>query len=253
MTREDRVAQSFLYGTVAAELRDRIKRGVYAPGRRIPTEAELVREFRVSGITVRRAIRDLVLEGLLQGRRGAGVFVCDRRRIVRSLGGDFKASIGDEIRRAGEEPGIREQSLALVRPTADLAARLRLPRGARVYRHEKLVLADGEAVSVDVAYLPRALGDRIKPALAREFIFPLLLARGIAIGAIDFTVQGDTVSEPEARLLGLPVGFPVLVVDYTPLAAGGRPLMTGRVLSRADRFTYAFRLRLGGGRTPIAL
>ena len=179
---------AFLYRTVATELRDRIKRGIYRPGQRVPTEAELVREFRVSGITVRRAIRDLVLEGQLQGRRGAGVFVRERRRVVRSLGDDFRASLGDEIRRAGEEPGIRELACALVEAPEDVARRLGLRPGTRVYRHEKLVLADGEAVCIDVAYLPRRLGDRVKNGLAREFVFPILLARGVSIPSIDFTV-----------------------------------------------------------------
>ena len=232
----------FLYQTVATELRDRIKRGIYRPGQRVPTEAELVREFRVSGITVRRAIRDLVLEGRLQGRRGAGVFVCERRRVVRSLGDDFRVSLGDEIRRAGEEPGIRQLSCELVPAPEAVAKRLRLRSGTRVYRHDKLVLADGEAVCIDVAYLPQRLGDRVKAGLAREFVFPLLLAAGASIPSIDFTVEGDLLSEPENRLLGLPVGSFALVVNYTPLDAHGRPVMTGRSVSRADRFTYAFRL-----------
>jgi GntR family transcriptional regulator len=243
-------SNAFLYRTVAMELRDRIKRGIYRPGQSVPTEADLVQEFGVSGITVRRAIRDLVLEGLLRGRRGAGVFVCERRRVVRSLGGDFRASLGEEIRRAGEEPGIRELACELVAVPDEMARRLGLRPGARVYRHEKLVLAGGEKlvlaggepVGIDVAYLPRRLADRVKAGLAREFVFPLLLTAGIAFPSIDFTVEGDTLSEPESRLLGLTVGSPVLVVNYTPLDRHGRALMTGRSVSRADRFTYTFRL-----------
>jgi GntR family transcriptional regulator len=235
-------SDSFLYRTVTTELRDRIKRGIYRPGQRVPTETELVREFRVSGITVRRAIRDLVLEGLLQGRRGAGVFVCERRRVVRSLSGDFRTSLGDEIRRAGEEPGIRELACELVDAPDEVAKRLRLPPGARVYRHEKLVLAGAEPICLDVAYLPQRLGERVKTGLGREFLFPVLLAAGVSMPSIDFTMEGDTLSEPESRLLGLPVGAPALVIGYTPLDTRGWALMMGRSVSRADRFTYAFRL-----------
>jgi GntR family transcriptional regulator len=235
-------SDALLYRMVAAELRDRIKRGIYDAGQRIPTEAELVREFRVSGITVRRAIRDLVLEGLLQGRRGAGVFVCERRRVVRSLGGDFRDSLGDEIRRAGEEPGIRELACALTDAPGEVARTLRLRSGTRVYRHEKLVLAGSEPVGVDVAYLPRRLGQRVKAGLAREFVFPLLLGAGVGIPVSDFTMEGATLSETESRLLGLPVGSPALAVRYTPRDRSGRALMTGRSVSRADRFAYAFRL-----------
>jgi len=235
-------SDTLLYRVVAAELRDRIKRGVYGPGERVPTEAELVREFRVSGITVRRAIHDLVLEGLLHGRRGAGVFVRERRRVVRSLGGDFRTSLGDEIRRAGEEPGIREMACELIVAPDDVARRLGARPGTRVYRHEKLILAGEEAVGIDVAYLPRPLGERVKNGLAQDFVFPLLLAAGVGMPFIDFTVEGDTLSEVESRLLGLPHGAPALVVNYTPLDRRRRAIMTGRSVSRADRFTYAFRL-----------
>ena len=83
----------FLYRTVARALRGRVGDGTYAPGSRIPTEDELVREFGVSGITVRRAIRDLTTEGLLLGRQGLGIFVTDQRRIVRTFGAELRASI----------------------------------------------------------------------------------------------------------------------------------------------------------------
>jgi hypothetical protein len=43
-------------------------------------------------------------------------------------------------------------------------------------------------------------------------------------------------------LLGVPHGAPALVLKYTPLDRRRRPLMTGRSVSRTDRFTYAFRL-----------
>ena len=80
-----RAAGRFLYAQVAEELRRRIVQGVYGPGSRIPSEADLVREFQVSAITVRRTVRDLQFEGLLVGRQGLGVFVSDKRRIRRSL------------------------------------------------------------------------------------------------------------------------------------------------------------------------
>jgi GntR family transcriptional regulator len=234
--------RGFLYSTVAAELRDRIKRGIYPPGWQIPTETELVRDFRVSTITVRRAIRELTLEGLVQGRRGAGVFVRERRRIVRALS-DFTASLSDEIRQTGEEPGLQELALGVVPASADVAGRLGVRLGTRAYRHEKLVLAGGRAVGVDVSYLPLALGRRLGPRLAQEHIYPLLVEDGVAVDAIDITIEGDTLSERDGRLLGLPVRSPVLAIHYTPRGPNGRALLTGRVLSRTDRYVYAFRIR----------
>jgi GntR family transcriptional regulator len=224
----------FLYEDVARELRRRVARGVYSRGSRIPSESELVREFHVSAITVRRALRDLALEGLLFARQGLGVFVASARRITRSLRVNTTTSIGDEIRRAGVEPGIKELALALIAADPPTSARLRIPAGSLIYHLERVVLADGEPVGLDSAWLPRALGERF------EFLMPLLVRHRIRLGHVDFQFEGGTVSDREASLLALPVGFPLLVVDYTAFAPGGAPILTGRTASRADRFTYEF-------------
>jgi GntR family transcriptional regulator len=230
----------FLYEDMAQELRLRIARGVYPRGARIPSESELVREFRVSAITVRRAIRDLSLEGLLFARQGLGVFVASARRITRSLRLRTTTSIGDEIRRAGVEPGIKELTLTLIAGDAPTAARLGLPPGSLIYHLERVVLADGEPVGLDSAWLPRELGERLRPEITHEFIMPLLVRHRIRIDHVDFQFEGATISDREASLLALPVGFPLLVVDYTAFAPGGAPILTGRTASRADRFTYEF-------------
>jgi GntR family transcriptional regulator len=79
-----KTTNGFLYKHVTRELRRRIDRGVYGRGDRIPSERALVKELRVSAITIRRAIRDLSFEGLLIRRQGLGVFVAQKPKIVRS-------------------------------------------------------------------------------------------------------------------------------------------------------------------------
>lgn len=228
----------FLYERVKRELRQRIDRGSYRPGGRIPSETALVRELRVSAITIRRAIQDLSLEGLLIRRQGLGVFVAHNPRIVRSL---TVMSGADEIRRSGVEPAIKELSLSLVRAESDLARHLRVPASTLLDRLERLILGDGEPLGLDITFLPRALGQLLKDEMSQEFIFPLLISHGIAIDHIDFHIEGSTLSESQAGLLDLPAGFPVLILDYTPIAPDGRPILTGRTISRADRFSYSVR------------
>lgn len=63
------------HALVHAWLRDAIASGRLKPGARLPSEAELMRQFSVSRITVSRAMRDLQLAGLIDRRVGAGSFV----------------------------------------------------------------------------------------------------------------------------------------------------------------------------------
>jgi len=63
------------HGEVYAALRRQLLSGHWKGGDRIPSEAELVRQFHVSRITVGRAVRDLEAGGFVERRRGAGTFV----------------------------------------------------------------------------------------------------------------------------------------------------------------------------------
>jgi len=57
------------------QLAEEIKSGRFAPGERLPTEAELTRAARVSRTVVREAVAALRAEGLVVTRQGVGAFV----------------------------------------------------------------------------------------------------------------------------------------------------------------------------------
>ncbi|MFI4986147.1 MAG: GntR family transcriptional regulator [Alphaproteobacteria bacterium] len=242
-TLEDRsrpTADHYLHKFVARELRSRISLGVYASGMQIPSVADLVHEFRVSAITVRRAIQSLCLEGLLQGHQGRGVFVATKPRIQRTIQVDYMAAFEEEMRRAGVEPAIREISLTLLAADDAGVRDLGFAPDVSVYRMERIILADGEPVSLDIAWMPQPLGEKLKPTLTNTFLMPVLLSHGVPLDHIDFKLEGGAASDADAASLGVPTGFPLLRIDYAILAARAVPLMKGSTASRADRFTYAF-------------
>ncbi len=230
----------FLYRTVSQALRDRIAGGRYEPGSRIPSVDELSLEFGVSSITIRRAIRDLSLEGLLLGRQGLGVFVATKRRIVRSLTADHIAPIEEDVKHAGLEPGIRELDMSVVSAEGEPALRPLAATGRAFYRLERVLLADGESVGLDTVWLPRRLGDRLKNDVRGHFIMPLLASHGIAIDHVDYRFEAATATDLQAGLLDIVTGFPLLVIRFTPIGADGVPVMAGRTTTRADRFAYEF-------------
>lgn len=74
----DHEGKTPLYQQVAAILRGEIERGVYAPGRPIPSETHLVQRFEVARLTARKAVRLLADEGLVEVVPGRGVYVAER-------------------------------------------------------------------------------------------------------------------------------------------------------------------------------
>ncbi len=63
------------YEVVLGDIRKKIQNGTYAVNEQLPTEMELCDTYKVSRITVKKAIDQLVVEGLVIKRRGAGTFV----------------------------------------------------------------------------------------------------------------------------------------------------------------------------------
>lgn len=63
------------YQEIVLDLRKAITLGEYKEGQRLPSEAELVKRFSTSRITVQRALKDLQHQGLIDRRAGSGTFV----------------------------------------------------------------------------------------------------------------------------------------------------------------------------------
>jgi len=230
----------FLYRVVSQTLRERIARGLYPPGSRMPGGEDLAKEFGVSTITVRRAIRDLSLEGLVIGRRGLGLFVATNRRVVRMLTPDRVEPIDNEIRKAGFEPTIQELNFGLIDRAKEASLQHLASLGAVVFRVERVLLADGEPVGIDNLWLPRRLGEMIKADLKGRFVMPMLERFGQQVDHIDYRFEAATATGGQAALLKVTTGFPLLVIHFTPISPAGFPILAGRTTTRADRITYEF-------------
>ena len=79
--------RSVAYRTLADTIRGEIRSGRYAGGRQLPTEEQLASRHSVSRQTVRRAMQDLVSEGIIYRVAGRGTYpVAEEDRYVRHFG-----------------------------------------------------------------------------------------------------------------------------------------------------------------------
>src|SRR5437868_7874740 len=69
-----------LYRQIAEQVRSLIKSGEFKPGERLPAERDLARQLNVSRPSVREALIALEVEGWVEVRTGAGVFVLERAK-----------------------------------------------------------------------------------------------------------------------------------------------------------------------------
>ncbi len=77
MAKIDRDSPVPIYHQLKTLIREQIESGLWRPGDRIPTEDELCRLYGISRSPVRQALKELVYEGVLVRRPGAGTFLND--------------------------------------------------------------------------------------------------------------------------------------------------------------------------------
>lgn len=242
MVRAGRISRGYLYSDIARELRKRIEERVYTPGGKLPSVSELCSSFGVSAITVRNALRELTQEGLVSGHQGLGVFVKEQGQIHRVLAGSPQRSIGDEIARAGFRPRLEELSYREFKADEETAKNLRVRRGTRMFRHEKMTYADDEPVALHVVTLTADLARKLRPEIGKTFLFPLLAEYGIPIANLRCEFGAILLSEEHARWFNLSAGFPMLQVRYLPIDRKGLPILGGATIARSDRFVFEVNL-----------
>jgi GntR family transcriptional regulator len=117
-------------------------------------EIEFAHRCGVSRPTTRRAIAELVGQGLLVRRRGVGTQVV-RGRIDRLV---KLSSLFDDLDRTGQHPKTRVLVDAVVPGSDEVCARLRLPRRQPVLHLRRVRLVGDEPLAILENYLPDILG-----------------------------------------------------------------------------------------------
>ena len=154
MTKIDRNSHISLSHQLTTILRQDILNWKYPQGSRIPTEHELTKIYSVSSITVRRALDDLVQDGLIRREPGKGTFVCKTR-----LTSDVTRLISTTrtFQAMGIKSEIKTLGIECIGVPPEIAGKLGLEERDQVYRLERLRIADGEPLIIETIHLPQAL------------------------------------------------------------------------------------------------
>jgi GntR family transcriptional regulator len=211
------------YLDLADALRARLAVGNHAAGGALPSESQLGREYAVSRVTVRRALELLRSEGLVTSRQGAGWFAA--LDPVRQPLGRI-TTIEAALEAAGALATRDVVEFGFEPAPLSVAATLGIARGADVLRVKRVVRADGEPFAVVTVWVPGDLGaDLSRADVERAPFYDLLPLRGVELGRATQTIDADALDVPDARLLDLAPGVPVLVCRRTTFAAGGRAVL----------------------------
>ncbi|QWF77596.1 GntR family transcriptional regulator [Amycolatopsis sp. CA-230715] len=235
---------------VAADLRDKISAGDYAPGDRLPSERELVESYGVSRPTIRDAVNVLRTEGIVTAEHGRGVFVrksvalrrlphsrLSRRARTRHQGafladaaaGGFTPTWSVTVRT--EVAGERAASILEISADTEVTVRDRIMR------------ADGLVVQLSTSRLPREFtrGTAIEEVdTGPDGTYARLEEAGHRLGAFAEHVGARMPSPAEASALQVDEGTPVLTVTRVAFRADGIPLEMNDIVRSADKYELSY-------------
>lgn len=218
-----------------------IRAGAWAPGARIASERELCESHGVSRTTARRAIADLVHEGVLVTVGGKGTFVAGRR-----LRQELQPLVGFSADLAAQGFDVRAELLELRRVEAPeaMALALEVRLWSPVVRLRRLRLAGTMPLALQTSFLP----EHLCPGLLRldweerSLYATLREEYGLTLAAGSTTIQAGLAGTEEAGHLGIAPGGPVLRTFQTTRDAAGRVVERCDACFAGDRF----QLTVGG-------
>lgn len=238
----DKAMATPMYVQIAQYLYRDIARGEPGPGAAIATENELIERFKVSRVTVRKAVDLLVEQGLLSRRHGRGTFVeaapmdypLDHLRgtiqVYSSHGHDWQCKVAEYRSVEADEK---------------VARFLEVIPSERVLYICRVDHMNNVAVTVDDIYLPMQFGQRLTiEELEHRPLYPLLREKAGIVADVAFQIMRAAAAPRRiARFLGISTGDPIMVVERITKTADGRPLAYGCDHFRAEAIRFSVTLR----------
>jgi GntR family transcriptional regulator len=190
------------------------------PGALISSESELARTHGASRITIRRALNQLKVEGLVDSRQGFGWYVATPAltQQLRDL-----TTLERQIRASGRSFKRELVAFGFVRTPSELEGLFDTPSVLEITRLDRI---DSQPFGVATVW---AVGDLVRD-LTREDIEsgPLSEQLGVPLGGATETITAVGASASDAQALNVPVRTPLLQVDRVIRDVEARPILRSR-------------------------
>jgi GntR family transcriptional regulator len=221
-------------------------------GDAIPSERVLSIDLGVSRLTLRAALDDLVREGHLTRRRGAGTFVAEPK-VAKGM---TITSFSDDMRQRGLTPASRTLEFQTVPAGARLGRILHVSPSEPVLAVKRLRFADGEPMALELLHVPETLFPGLTSRdLEESSFYDMLEGRyGIEIVGGTQTVEPTVTDDEESAALGVPLHSPALLFERVTRSSSGEIVEFTSSIYRGDRYRLVSELGVGGRpATPIGL
>ena len=249
MAREPRAKP--LYQIVVDSILSQVRTGQLEANERLPSENELCQIYSVGRNTIRRAISELVNEGVLRTVPGVGTFVVDSRLDKTA---EYLFGFTQEMQLLGRKVTSQVIEAKIIPADPFLSRRLQIQLGAEVVFLNRVRLMDDEATTIERSYLPHVLCPGIL-----EYDFSVNSLYEILSTVYDKrpdhaeqVIEASLATPEVSKLLGLTSPAVVFVFRRETRMASGLVVEYVDSELRADRFRFHTNLRLYASADEVA-
>jgi GntR family transcriptional regulator len=230
-------------------IRERIVAGEYRPGQPIPTEDQLQKFYGVSRTTVRLALAKLVNEGYIRRQQGKGTYVNPKGLVTKGkpkpLARDMFGvkSTTQIIQSAGMKVRTEVLQFARERPSGEIAESLGINEKDPVLHFERVRYADDRPLVLERSWLPAAQCPDLKREEIKGSLYLVLFKKyHYQIAAAHQALRAILASQQDARILGLQIGEPVMLVHGVTYLDDGRAIEVQESHFRSDSIEFIIEL-----------
>ncbi|MGZ8289577.1 MAG: GntR family transcriptional regulator [Telluria sp.] len=226
-----------LYMQVARKLIQDVRGGRYRVDQALPSERLLSEQLDISRVTARKAIDQLVEQGMVVRRRGSGNYVAPRiEQPLSSL-----SSFSEQLQQRGYRPGSQWLKRAVAVAAADEQLSLGLSANSRVARLERLRLADDIVMAYEVSVIPATILPR--PEGVGDSLYAHLDKTGhMPVRALQH-IRAMNASATLAERLGVQEGRAVLFITRVGYLESGQAVELTHSYCRSDHYDFVAEMR----------
>lgn len=224
-----------LYVRIREALRSEIIQGNLHPGQKIPSEDELAQQYRVSRMTVRQGVMDLIKEGLLHRKHGVGTFVSyphfdrDHTRLTNFF---------ESAREQGIEASSTVLKIEIFPAPEKVAKELLLKPSESVLCIRTLRFVNQTPVTVHDSYLPhRLFAEIVHEELENVHLWDVMEKYGFRVKRAIQKLEARPASAEIAKLLDVKPGSPILYKERKILATDGTAVEFTYCYNRGDMYS----------------
>lgn len=234
--------QGPLYVKLQQALAGAIRSGRLKSGDALPPERDLAEHASISRVTVRKAVDELVRQGILVRRHGSGTFVAKPvEKVEQPL--SRLTSFTEDMTRRGLTTRAEWLERGLFTPSPDEMVMLGLPAGGLVARLGRLRIADENPLAIERASISAEFLSN--PESVGHSLYAALEARGVRPVRAIQRISARTVKDQEADLLGVATGSAGLAIERISYLPSGKVVELTRSLYRGDAYDFVAELTLG--------